>query len=258
MNLSKQVALSLKSKFKFLVITLFFISFFNHSKESGVLPSIKLLTGLPKPPYILNDGQTGLQLDIISKAFNCNNQQAVFINMPIGRNITRLKTSEALGIITVAPDFKYPGLHVSHPYIVYQNVVITLAENNTKIDSVDDLSMLSVGAFQTAKKMLGDDYAKAVGIGIEYREIADQNKQIKMLFERSVEAIVLDLAILEYFIKLNKDDIYQQKIKIHYIFDKRLYSAGFKSKRLKDSFERGLACIKENGSYASTVDSYND
>ncbi len=41
----------------------------------------------------------------------------------------------------------------------------------------------------------------AVNAGIEYREIADQNKQIEMFYRRNIEVIILDLSILKVFLK---------------------------------------------------------
>ncbi|MGJ8694405.1 MAG: hypothetical protein ACSHW0_18200 [Thalassotalea sp.] len=113
---------------------------------------LSFLTGLPKPPYILEDGQTGLQLDLIQLAFTCENNsenhgKVDFINMPLGRNISRLKSSYADGMITLPNDFSYPGIYLSTPYISYQNVAVSLADNHLTINKFDDLTLMSVAAF---------------------------------------------------------------------------------------------------------------
>ncbi|WP_448248555.1 substrate-binding periplasmic protein [Thalassotalea agariperforans] len=219
---------------------------------------ITLLTGLPKPPFILEDGQSGLQLDIIREALACENIDVEFINIPAGRNITSLKTLGADGMITLPADFDHPGIFVSTPYIYYQNVAVSLTDNHLNIEQFDDLTLLSVVAFQNAKKFLPPAYANAVNAGIEYREIADQNKQIEMFYRRNIEVIILDLSILKYFLKHHKASIYQKDITIHSLFDKGGYAIGFKDENLLARFEKGLTCLKENQGYQKIIAFYGE
>ncbi|MGJ8694404.1 MAG: hypothetical protein ACSHW0_18195 [Thalassotalea sp.] len=78
-----------------------------------------------------------------------------------------------------------------------------------------------------------------------------------MLYERSVEVIILDINILKYFIKTHQQAIYQKAVIIHPLFDKKDYSVGFKSKKLRQDFELGLECIKHQGSYQTTLTKYH-
>ena len=243
----------------FFIPFLLLISYLNVAANiSYAQEKISLLTGLAKPPYILEDGQTGLQLDLIKEAFACKNIDVGFVNIPLGRNITSLKSMEVAGMITLPANFDYPGIFLSKPYIIYQNVAIHLADKRFKIEKMADLSLMSIGAFQNARKFISDDYTEAVSSALEYREIADQNEQITMLFERSVEVIILDINIFKYFLKLNKDKIYQKPIMIKDLFVEQAYSIGFKTKKLRDIFNEGLACIKNNGSYQATYVHYSD
>ena len=239
----------------------------NVNKINGVKPAVNinkaerritLLTGLPKPPFILEDGQRGLQLDIIRAALACENIDVEFINIPAGRNITSIKTLGADGMITLPADFDYPEIFVSTPYIYYQNVAVSLSDNHLNIERFDDLTLLSVVAFQNAKKFLPPAYASAVNAGIEYREIADQNKQIEMFYRRNIEVIVLDLSILKYFLKHHKASIYQKDITIHSLFDKLGYAIGFKDENLLARFEKGLACIQNDNQYQRILSEYGE
>lgn len=218
--------------------------------------TLTFITGLPKPPYILNDGQTGLQLDVISKAFACKNYSIQFINMPLGRNITSFNTLDVDGVITLPANYEYPGMYLSKPYITYENVVVTLSDNRIKLNTLKDLSMLSFGAFQNAKRFLNKDYVDVVKSSIEYREFSDQSKQIEMLYNRSLEAIILDVDILKYFLKTHSAKIYQKNIMIHNLFEKNSYSVGFKSIKIKNTFDEGMECIKANGEYQAILSQY--
>lgn len=228
----------------------------NTAENDNKFNRVSLLTGLPKPPYILEDGQSGLQLDIIKYAFACKNNRVSFNNIPLGRNITRLKVSQADGMITLPVDFEYPGIYVSNAYITYRNVAVSLADNHFDIDSFDDLAMMSVAAFQNAKKFLPQEYARAAEQAIEYREIADQSQQITMLFERSIEVIILDINILKYFLSKHKLALFDKEIVIHPLFEPQPYAIGFKSEQLKNTFEQGVDCIKTNGQYSEVFNTY--
>lgn len=154
-------------------------------------------------------------------------------------------------------DDKHPHMFVSEPYIIYQNVAVFLAERELNINSIDDLSGLSVAAFQRANKYLGEDYNAKVAQSSEYREVADQLKQIDMLFTGQVEAIILDINIFTYFCKRHKEAIYQNRFSVHSVFNKQHYSAGFKSKLLKVKFDKGISKIKRSGQYQKILTNLN-
>ena len=218
--------------------------------------TLELITGLAKPPFILEDQQHGLQLDLIKEAFASENFNVHFNAMPLGRNLTGFRRMNADGIITLPPSYQHPALFMSKPYITYQNVAVSLTEDNFTIEKISDLSDKSIIAFQNAKKFLGDDYEGAIAYSMDYREVPDQMKQIELLFLRRTEVIVLDINIFKYFVKTQKNLLFNKPFTFHYIFNKRPYSVGFKSKELKDVFDKGMETIKENGSYQFVIDNY--
>lgn len=218
--------------------------------------NIELITGLAKPPFILEEKGKGLQLDIIREALSMDNVEVNFVHMPLGRNLTGFRRINADGIITLPHDYEHPSLFMSKPYITYQNVAISLVENHFDIESISDISDKSIIAFQNAKKFLGDEYELAVDHSMDYREVPDQIKQIELLFLRRAEVIVLDINIFKYFIKNNKDGIFNKPFSVHYIFNERPYSIGFKSESIRDIFDTGVQAMKENGSYQLVLDNY--
>ena len=217
---------------------------------------LELVTGLPKPPFIIDTNGNGLQLDLIRAALPTHDKSIHFSSMPLGRNITAFQWLNADGIITIPSDYQHPALFISKPYISYQNVAISLMDNNFNIKSVEDLSDKSIAAFQNAKKFLGKEFKKAVDYSIDYREVANQAEQIKRLYLRETEVIVLEINIFKYFIKQQTEAWYNKPFNVHYIFKEQQYSAGFKSKKLRNKFDIGIQAIKENGNYQTIVDSY--
>jgi polar amino acid transport system substrate-binding protein len=217
---------------------------------------LKMVDGLPKPPFIIEENGQGLQLDIVRAALATNNISVEFIHGPFGRTITTFKRINADGVVTVLPDYQYPGLYISQPFITYQNVAISLAENQFDIEDTNGLSGKNIIAFQNAKKYLGSEFNKAINYSMNYREIADQMQQIDMLFLRRTEVIILDINIFKYFLKNHTCGRFSQAFKVHFIFGERPYSAAFKSEKNRDLFDQGIKTIKAQGLYQRIMDKY--
>jgi len=224
--------------------------------EKLIPPAIELVAGLPKPPFILDEKGNGMQLDIIREAFSYEQQKVNFVNMPFGRNVTGFLRLNADGIITLPTEYEHPSLFISKPYIIYQNVAVSLSENEFSISKIEDLTDKSIVAFQNAQKFLGDTYSKTVAYSMDYQEVANQLNQIEMLFLRRTEVIVLDINIFKYFVKTHTESMFQKPFSVHYIFNERPYSIGFKSKEMKDIFDAGIQTMKDSGSYQVIVDNY--
>ena len=236
-----------------LLIITFFTSAEQVIKENN---TIELIGGLEKPPFIIEENGKGLQLDLIREAFLIENIKVNFVHMPLGRNMTGFRRINADGIITLPPEYVHPALFMSKPYIDYQNVAISLVERQFDIKTIADLSGKSIIAFQNAKKFLGDEYESSVAYSMDYRELAEQLKQIELLFLRRTEVIILDINIFKHFIKYNNGDVYTKPFTVHYIFKERPYSVGFKSEEIRNKFDTGIQMMKENGSYQLIIDNY--
>jgi polar amino acid transport system substrate-binding protein len=217
-----------------------------------------LVAGLAKPPFIIEENGQGMQLEIIREAFESMNKEVSFIHVPYGRVITEFKQLNTDGIITLPSDYEHPSLHMSKPYITYQNVAVSLLESNFSINEIQDLSDKSIISFQNARKYLGDEYNLVANYSMDYRERADQTQQIDMLFARRTEVIILDINIFKYLLANRNEGQFNQPFNVHYLFNERLYSAGFKSKEVRDLFDQGIVNIKEQGTYQSLLDKYLD
>ena len=245
-----------------MIVLLFSEAIFADDKNLNVIQShtqrnqIELMAGLEKPPFIIEKDSSGIELDIFRAVFSNANKETSFIHVPFGRTVTDFKRLNADGIVTVLPDYQHPSLFVSKPYITYQNVAVSLLDNQFEIEDIKSLSGKSMIAFQNARKYLGADFNKVISSAIVYREVADQMKQINMLFLRRTEVIILDINIFKYFLKVNKTGRYEQPFKIHYIFNKRPYSAAFKSESNRNLFDLGIKELKEQGRYQLIMDKY--
>ncbi len=244
------------------IVLIFAISCFNQvifaGNDLSTLESnkIEMVDGLVKPPFIIEENGRGLQLDIVRSALKALNKEVHFIHVPFGRTVTTYQRLNADGIVTVLPDYQHPNLFISRPFITYQNVAVSLMENKFSIKDISDLSGKSMVAFQNAKKYLGEKFNKVIRYSMDYREVAEQIKQIDMLFLHRTEVVILDINIFKYLLKHETSRRYSQPYKVHYIFNERQYSAAFKSEDIRDLFDQGIKKIKEEGTYQIIVDKY--
>lgn len=219
---------------------------------------IEMVDGLVKPPFIIEENGRGLQLDIVRSALEAVNKEVHFIHVPFGRTVTTFQSLNADGIVTVLSDYQHPNLFISKPFITYQNVAVSLLENQLSLKKIGDLSGKSIVSFQNAKKYLGEDFNKIIRYSMDYREVAEQVKQIELLFLHRTEVIILDINIFKYLLKHDTTGRYSQPFKVHYIFNERQYSAAFKSEKNRDVFDQGIKSMKEQGTYQIIVDKYLD
>jgi polar amino acid transport system substrate-binding protein len=240
---------------KYLILVVFFILPTRFALSFEV---INLTAGLSKPPFVIanNDSNSGIQLDLIKAIFAEEGKEVSFSHMALARSFSNVEKWHSDGMITVPSEHKYENVFISESYVKYQNVVVTLEEEDITINSLTDLKGKEVIAFQTARKFLGSDYVNAVGQASEYREISDQMRQIKMLFAKRTQALVLDISIFKFFVHNHKGKQYRKPYRVHWLFAPRLYSAGFKNKADCEAFNRGLAKIKANGKYQQILDKY--
>lgn len=234
---------------------------------------IEIVSGFPKPPFIMpptgiapnegpvtnkkvNSNYQGIQIDILREALLSQNYTAEFTHAPLARNITHFQKWHIDAVAILPLNFEYPGMFISEPYVSYQNVVVSLKSRNYVINKLDDLSGKSIAAFQKAKKFLGPEYENVVNYSLGYREIAEQNEQIELLFSGSVEVIILDVNIFNYFLKTHHSGRHKAETTSHYIFSERVYSAGFKSEKVRDAFNNGLETLKTSGQYQLISDHY--
>ncbi len=238
------------------IIGLFLLTCVSFSSSADDKTTIELVAGLPKPPFIIEKNKSGIQIDLVREAFRLHGKKVKFVHLPLGRAITGYQRLNVDGVMTLPANYQHPAMKTSSPYVTYQNVAVTLAENEAVIKTVKDLSRLSMVAFQNASRYLGEEFNDVISHTIDYREMPDQAKQVEMLFMRRTEVIVLDESIFKYLISQSNDIRLKKPFKIHYIFNERNYVAGFRDAKLVNMFNDGIAKMKEQGTYQQIIDKY--
>jgi len=250
--------ISLVKTIAFILVAFIFLS----SKELWAeKQSIEMLAGLTKPPFVIADEGKGMQIEIIEAAFARSDALVHFTYIPLSRHLDVFRSRDYDGIITLTDHEKQEGICFSKPYIIYQNVAVSLVESAFNIDVVEDLTDLKVAAFQNATRFLGDKYKATFKDSDGYTELADQNSQVAMLFSNRIDAVVMDINIFKHILANRRHEnpnnkTYKKKYEIHFLFTPKVYTAGFKSLDLCQRFDQGINEIVADGSYQKIIDSY--
>lgn len=230
---------------------------FGHNAQAKPVENFYVVVGLAKPPYVIQETNSGFEIELIRSILEQMNQKADFVYVPFGRSIRMLNSDRIDAIMTVNVNLIAEDNRLSDPYIIYQNVVITRKTDELKIQDIEDLTGLKVAAFQSANKILGKGFAKAIDTTKQYIEIADQRRQTKLLFDKQVDALVMDINIFNTLSPMvgGAEDL--SDVNIHPVFDKSPYRMAFKNSELIAEFNQQLTKFKHTENYQKLLHKYD-
>lgn len=217
--------------------------------------SLTIGSTLNRPPYILEDTESGLELDIVRAAFK---EMGFQINVKFysrKRQVLYFNKGHMDAVMTMSPGNTISG-HWSDTYIEYHNVAISLAARHLHVERISDLQQYSIAAFENARFSLGPEFRRTASKTI-YREMDNQLSQNRMLYLGRIDTVVADRYVftqLNKYVEPNIDT--QQALNYHLIFPRTPYKMVFSNSVARDTFNQGLAKIKANGVYATLVAKY--
>ena len=218
--------------------------------------TLKAITGLALPPYIISENNTGMEREIVDSVFKEINLNMKLDYVPFIRVRMNMEKNKADLAFPTNEASNIKNVYFSDSHITYQNAAITLKKNNLKINNLSDLKDKKIIAFQDAKLYLGKEYAEMAKNNKKYQEKARQESQIAMLFAGRTDAIVTDVNIFKYFKDKIKIVDTNLEYTIHPIFPKTYYKVCFTDENLRNNFNKGLKKIKENGTYDKIINKY--
>lgn len=221
----------------------------------AIAKEAQIAMALSKPPYIFEEDASGLECDIIREAFKAVGTDFKPIFVPMNRAENSFKTGKVDGVINKL-EHSLEGFP-SDSYIDYYNVAASLKSKNLKIQSLDDLADLSIGAFQTAKNVLGDKFRTIATKNQKYTEVAEQKLQVEQLLRKRVDVIIGDILVIKYYQRKLKEDLgLNEEIAIHDLFTTTSYRIMFKTAEMRDAFNNGLKIIRKNKVYSDIISRY--
>lgn len=234
----------LKFLFAILLSQVFLTQAFSETK--------KVLTvgfGMNKPPYVLENENSGLEVEIFREAARAAGYEIKSFFGPMER-IKIMMIRGDLDAITNTNINERLNFYNSVPFIEYQNYAIALKKKNLKIKKVADLKNYSIASFQRARDLLGEDFAKVANQNKQYTEFADQKMRNTQLYKERVDVIIADKRIFKYFnTQLGPTIDHEQPVTMYNIFKVNTYQAAFHSEEIMKKFNQGVAKIRKNGTY---------
>ena len=208
-----------------------------------------VIAGWEKPPYIIASQDSGYEIELISQVLARLDQQISMLYVPYGRTYETYKREQADIALTLTSRSGVPDELLSIPYVSYQNVAISLKKSHLNLYTISQLKELSVIAFQSASKVLGSEFGQAVKDNMLYLELPDQGRQVEMLFHGSVDVVVMDINIFNYFSSRIFGESQMDKVVVHAFFPPTHYSAAFRDARLLQDFNREFVEFKHSEAY---------
>lgn len=211
------------------------------------------------PPYVqaTDGGVTGIEHDVIAAALAERGHRLVPKLYPFARLVMTFNQNEAIDAAApVIASLPVKGT-LSNPYLTYHNIGLSLANATVRADQIADLSRPSIVAFQNARVLLGSEFAAAVAQNPMYREEANQQNQVRVLFNARADLIIGERRILQHFIVNPEPDVDTKlPVREHLLFAPIDYSVVFRDPALAQAFNEGLAAIKASGVYDAILRKY--
>tara|TARA_R110001583_G_scaffold145995_2_gene298025 strand:+ start:810 stop:1538 length:729 start_codon:yes stop_codon:yes gene_type:complete len=236
---------------------IFFILAIIFTATSLAKQPFKVVVGLSKPPYVIEENQSGFELELIHQVLTAIGKDIEFVFVPFGRSEKMFELADISAVITVNKQM-FPNIaSLSESYINYQNIAISLKKDAISVNSISDLSKYSIASFQLAHKVLGEEFALAVSSSSMFMQVANQEKQVELLLLGRVDILIMDVKIfLHYLNKLGRS-AQRSDVQFHYIFPLSPYRVAFKNNQDMNAFNQAMRKFKTTNDYQILAEKYN-
>jgi polar amino acid transport system substrate-binding protein len=216
-----------------------------------------IAVGLAKPPYIIQENDKGFELELIRNVLKKMDKTVKFVYTKLSHSSKMLELQNVDAVITTNKSVFNDHEKLSHEYITYQNVAISLKENNFRISNISDLADYSISSFQKADKVLGKEFASIVKKTPLFIKVADQSRQPSQLLKKRVDVLIIDINVFKHFVnKLGINEI-ESRFTVHQIFPVNNYRVAFKNPKYVKYFNDNLTEYIHTKEYQSLKGLYN-
>jgi len=219
-------------------------------------PVLTILMREYNQPYVF-ENRSGILLDVLSLSLPDFTVSPVFL--PFERGAVMLESGEIDAISIVPMHAEFNGMFVSEPYIEFHNKLVVYDETGSATYDYNDLSHLDLIAFINARSFLGDEFAEKVSNNKDYRELKDQETQVRTLLRGRTDAIVIEQNIFRHHYKklIETKEIPENRyIRMIDLFPPTPYCAVFRSKTIKEAFDKGFKKLKNSGNLEKIIEKY--
>jgi len=221
--------------------------------------TLNIAFNFDKAPFTFGKtSKKGIEIDLVREILQSQGY-SINVHQMSKKNLNNLLTSNpAFDAVSSVPDIG-DGLFYSDNFISYENYVITRKQDQLKIESLRDLKDIKFVIWKDAYLDLGKEFNRLFNpvdgeMRSSYFERTSQLDQHELFFDHSFPAIIVDKTIFQWY-KFSLQN--HEEYTYHYIFPKKTeYPVKFKSKTIRDAFNKGLKLFKQNGQYEEIIQYY--
>jgi polar amino acid transport system substrate-binding protein len=209
-------------------------------------------------PFCFPESDSGIELEVIGEALAFKGHTLRPRYYPLARVPLEFKMAHVDAAMTDL-GFGAQGGYFADPAVLYDNVFITLSQRGLKISKPEDLNGLVVVSFPGGLKRY-PQWLTAVDQAHHYFEQNNQELQVAGLNKGRFDVVLSDKNIYHYFeLQLNRNNLFKAKAVDMHAFNEVNpddYRPVFRSEKIRDDFNSGLAHLKTSGRYQAIHDSY--
>lgn len=218
---------------------------------------IRIAFSTDSKPYVDTAHASGFEVDLASAVLKNNSTCLKPYFLPNKRALEALLLGKVDAMAPVPTNTQTVDMYLSKSYASYINAVVYHKSNNARPLKIDDLSHHKVLAFHDAHFFLGKDFADKVKNFNDYEETVDQKSQVFRFHERKDVSIILDINIFRHYSSTYFPEKDPTSIGYAFLFSPSDRSFAFLDKKLKESFDAGLAQCITDGTYLKISQKYN-
>jgi polar amino acid transport system substrate-binding protein len=209
-------------------------------------------------PFCFPESDSGIELEVIGEALAFKGHTLRPRYYPLARVPLEFKMAHVDAAMTDL-GLGAQGGYFGEPAVLYDNVFVTLSQRGLKISKPEDLKNLTVVSFPGGLKRY-PEWLTAVDQAHRYFEQNNQELQVAGLNKGRFDVVLSDKNIYHYFeLLLNRNNLFKAKAVDMHAFTEANpddYRPVFRSEKIRDDFNAGLAHLKASGRYQAIYDSY--
>lgn len=209
-------------------------------------------------PFSFPESDSGIELEVIGEALAVKGHTLRPRYYPLARVPLEFKMAHVDAAMTDLGAGAQGG-YFGEPAVIYDNVFVTLSQRALKISKPEDLNGLVVVSFPGGLKRY-PEWLTAVDQEHRYFEQNNQELQVAGLNKGRFDVVLSDKNIYRYFeLLLNRNNLFRAKAVDMHAFTQANpndYRPVFRSEKVRDDFNAGLAHLKASGRYQAIYDSY--
>lgn len=241
---------NIKQRIVLVIVTLFLCNSFLQAE------SLNIAFDYAKPPYIYKKEKSGFEIELLKGVLKSMGHQTIFHALTFIHPEKLIKSDMVDVLMTVNNNVISDNTLLSDSYVNYQNVAISLAKSQIKINNIKELDKYNVVAFKAASKLLGSEFGAMSDTHEHYFEVENQLKQVSLLFSGKADVIIIDMNIFNFY----REQVMLQtgaSVDYHEIFPITEYKVAFHEKALVSTFNQTLAEFKRSNEYELLLEKYN-